>query len=48
LTAEKLKQLTKETNLSFREEKDGHLIVHGTPENIKTFIKKMTEQTAKE
>jgi hypothetical protein len=48
LNAQKLKQLTKETNLSFREEKDGHLIVHGTPENIKNFVKKMTEQTAKE
>jgi hypothetical protein len=47
LPADKLKQLTKETNLSFREEKDGHLIVHGSAENIKNFVKKMTEKTAK-
>jgi hypothetical protein len=47
LPAEKLKQLAEETNLSFREEKDGHLIVHGNAENIKNFVKKMTEQTKK-
>jgi hypothetical protein len=47
LPAEKLKQLAKETSLSFREEKDGHLIVHGNAENIKNFVKKMTEQTTK-
>ena len=47
LPAEKLKQLAEETNLSLREEKDGHLIVHGSAENIKIFVKKMTEQTAK-
>jgi hypothetical protein len=47
LPAEKLKQLAKETNLSFREETDGHLTVYGTSENIRVFVKKMTEQTAK-
>ena len=47
LPAEKLKQLAKETNLSFREEPDGHLIVYGTSENIRVFVKKMTEHTAK-
>ena len=47
LTAQKLKQLTKETNLSFREEKDGHLIVHGSAENIKKYVKRIAEQTAK-
>jgi hypothetical protein len=47
LPAEKLKQLAEETNLSSREEKDGHLIVHGNPENIKKFVKKMTKQAAK-
>jgi hypothetical protein len=48
LPAEKLKQLAGETNLSFREEKDGHLIVHGNAESIKTFVKKMTEHASKE
>ena len=47
LPAEKLKQLTEETKLSFREEQDGHLIIHGNPENLKKFVKKMTEQTTK-
>jgi hypothetical protein len=47
LPAEKLKQLAKETNLSFREETDGHLTVYGTSENIRVFVKKMTEHTAK-
>jgi hypothetical protein len=47
LPAEKLKQLAGETNLSFRDETDGHLIVYGSEENIRAFIKKMTEQTAK-
>jgi hypothetical protein len=48
LPAEKLKQLAEEANLSFREEQDGHLTVHGNAENIKKFVKKMTEQTTKE
>ncbi len=48
LPAEKLKQLAGETSLSFREETDGHLTVYGSAENIKNFVKKMTEQTAKE
>ena len=44
---EKLKELSNETNLSFREENDGHLTVFGNAEDIKKFIKKMTEQTQK-
>jgi hypothetical protein len=48
LPAEKLKQLAGETGLSFREETDGHLIVYGSADNIRAFVKKMTEQTAKE
>jgi hypothetical protein len=48
LPAEKLKQLAEETSLSFREEKDGHLVVYGSAENIKKFVKKMTERAAKE
>jgi hypothetical protein len=48
LPLEKLKQLAGETSLSFREETDGHLTVYGSAENIKKFVKKMTEQAAKE
>jgi hypothetical protein len=44
LPAEKLKQLAGETNLSFREEQDGHLIIYGKIESIKSFVEKMTEQ----
>ena len=47
LPAKKLKQLAKETNLSIREEQDGHLIIYGKSESIKSYVKKMTEQTAK-
>ena len=47
LPSEKLKQLAEETNLSYREEKNGQLIVYGSAENLKKFIIKMTEQTAK-
>jgi hypothetical protein len=48
LPAEKLKQLAAETSLSFREENDGHLIVYGNAEDIRKFVKKMTEQASKE
>lgn len=48
LSAGKLKQLAEETSLSIREEQDGHLIIHGKPENIKRFVKKMADQTVKE
>jgi len=48
LPAEKLTQLAEETNLSFREEKNGHLIIHGNTENIKKFVKKMSEQASKD
>jgi hypothetical protein len=43
LPAETLKQLARKTNLSFREEKDGHIVIYGNAEDIKKFIKKMTE-----
>jgi hypothetical protein len=48
LPAGKLKQLAEETSLSIREEQGGHLIIHGKPESIKSFVKKMIEQTVKE
>ena len=48
LPTEKLKQLAEESNLSLKTEKDGHLIAYGNPEDIREFVKKMTEQAAKE
>jgi hypothetical protein len=48
LPADKLKQFAEESNLSLKTEKDGHLIAYGKPEDIKEFVKKMTEQAAKE
>jgi len=48
LPAGKLKQLAEESSLSVREEQDGHLIIHGKPESIKRFVKKMIEQPVKE
>jgi hypothetical protein len=47
LPAETLKQLAEESNLSLNTEKDGHLIAYGKPEDIREFVKKMTEQAAK-
>jgi hypothetical protein len=48
LPLEKLKQLANETNLSTSVQKDGRLLVHGKAEDIKEFVKKMTEETCKE
>lgn len=48
LSVEKLKQFATETNLSFREEKGGHLTVYGSMEEIKDFVKKMTKQASKQ
>jgi hypothetical protein len=42
---EKLKQMATETDLAFRPDKDGHLIVYGQDKDIKLFIKKMTQKS---
>ena len=44
LPIEKLEKMATENKLGFKREKDGHLIVYGTDENIKIFVKKMTAQ----
>lgn len=44
----KIKQFADETNLSCREEKDGHLTVFGSNKDIKDFVKKIAKQTSKE
>jgi hypothetical protein len=48
LPLEKLKQLAEESNLSSMAQEDGRLLVYGKAEDIKEFVKKMTEQTSKE
>ena len=48
LPIEKLETLANESNLSCMHDKEGHLVVYGKAENIKEFVKKMTEQTIKE
>jgi hypothetical protein len=45
LPIEKLEKMATENKLGFKREKDGHLIVYGTDENVKIFVKKMTAQT---
>jgi hypothetical protein len=47
LPLEKLEQMATETNLSFRREKDGHLIVYGADKDVKEFVKKMTHPTGR-
>jgi hypothetical protein len=48
LPLEKLKQLAKETNLSTSVQENGRLLIYGKAEDIKGFVKKMTEETCKE
>ena len=48
LPLEKLKQFAEESNLSVSVQKDGRLLVCGKAEDIKRFVKKMTEETCKE
>jgi hypothetical protein len=48
LPLEKLKQFAEESNLSASVQKDGRLLVCGKAEDIKRFVKKMTEETCKE
>ena len=48
LSVEKLKELAKKQQLSSRLQKDGRLLVFGKAEDIRDFVKKITEQTAKE
>jgi len=47
LTATRIEQFAKENNLAITPQKDGKLLVFGKPENIKTFVKKMTAETTK-
>jgi hypothetical protein len=48
LPLEKLEQLAEESNLSCSVQEDGRLLVYGKAEDIKEFVKKMTEETCKE
>jgi len=42
LPIDQLKKLAEQTSLSHTLQKDGYLLVYGTDENIKAFVKKMT------
>lgn len=42
LSIEKLEALAKDSNLSYKIQNDGYLLVYGKAENIKDFVKKMT------
>jgi len=48
LPKEKLEELAKDCGLSVKAEQDGHLIVYGSAEGIKEFVKRMTKETSKE
>jgi hypothetical protein len=48
LPKEKLEELAQDSDLSVKPERDGRLIVCGTSEGIKEFVKKMTKETSKE
>ena len=47
LSSERLHQLAAEQNLSVSKQTDGRLIIYGTQENIKEYIKKMASETLK-
>jgi hypothetical protein len=47
LSIEKLERLAEDAGLSSRLDKDDHVVVYGKEENIREFVKKMTDQTAK-
>ena len=44
---EKLKELAEDSGLSYMPDKEDHIIVYGNGENIKEFVRKMTNQIAK-
>jgi hypothetical protein len=48
LPHETLRQLATEHNLTAKEQENGKLVIHGQPENIKAFIKKMTSMQPKQ
>jgi hypothetical protein len=47
LLPENLKKIAKENNLSYRTQKNGYVIVHGDPKNIKKLVKIVTDQITK-
>jgi hypothetical protein len=47
LDSERLQQIAKETKLSAVLQKDGRLVVYGQEDDIKAFLRKMTEESRK-
>ncbi len=48
LPTEKVEELAVDSGLLAKTEPDGHLLVYGSSEGIKDFVKKMAKETAKE
>ena len=48
LPREKLEELARDSGLSVKVEEDGHLIVYGSGEGIRDFVRRMTREAAKE
>jgi hypothetical protein len=46
LPKEKLEELAHDSDLSVKAENDGHLVVYGSAEDIRDFVKKMTKETS--
>ena len=44
---ENLKKIAKANNLTYKKQKNDHIIVHGDPKNIKKMIKTITEHVTK-
>lgn len=48
LPREKLEELARDSGLSVKVEEDGHLIVFGSGDGIREFVRRMTREAAKE
>ena len=44
IPSEDVKRLTKESQLSYKAQENGYILVYGNEENIKSFVKRMAEQ----
>jgi hypothetical protein len=44
---ETIRQLATEYTLTVKEQEDGKLVIHGQPENIKAYVKKMASMQPK-
>lgn len=47
LTCARIKELAQANSLQVNEQKDGKLVVYGSPDSLKAFVKEMTAETSK-